>query len=96
MHFLEIQPHLDNQPAGSTLSPEVVWYDDILYATRIGPKVHLELVDTLSAPFEEPRIKGAIGNCVGRPADWIQEYFEEHFKLTPHFQPPVREGYPEI
>ena len=78
---IDAHPTLDGQPAGPARAFEVLWVGDELVATDDGPRVYQALVQALTAPLSEPRLRQAVEDCAGRAPAWIEAYFEAHFAL---------------
>ncbi len=81
---LEAVPYIDDTPAGTARSIEVVWKDELLYV--VGEHIARSfkaIAQELARPFDRQDIADAIKTCVERSPEFIVEYMEENFTLVP-------------
>jgi hypothetical protein len=80
---LEVTPYVDGTPAGAPSFPRVLWREADLYVTSTVSvaKLHRDLADELSSPFEDRSVAEAITACIDRTSDYISEYFADQFEL---------------
>lgn len=81
---LESVPYIDGTPAGTARRIDVLWKDDRLFVED-RPVAHLfkAITQELARVFDRSDIGDAIRACVERSPDFIREYLEENFRLSP-------------
>jgi hypothetical protein len=81
---LQSVPYIDDTPAGTARSIEVVWKDEVLYvADERVARSFKAIAHELARPFDRQDIADAIKACVERSREFIAEYMEEDFTLIP-------------
>ncbi|MEQ8853912.1 ATPase [Gimesia sp.] len=81
---LESVPYIDGTPAGTARPIQVLWKDDRLYVDdRPLAQLFKAITQELSRMFDRGDIGDAIRACVERSPDFIQDYLEENFRLSP-------------
>lgn len=80
---LEVTPYVDGTPAGTPITPRVLWQDVNLYvAANVSvARVHKELADELARPFADRAVQEAITACIERDPDYVAEYLADQFEL---------------
>jgi hypothetical protein len=80
---LEVTPYVDGTPAGTPITPRVLWQDVNLYvaANVSAAKLHKELADELARPFGDRSIQEAIVACIEHDAEYVAEYLADQFEL---------------
>ena len=78
---LRITPFLKGVPAGTPVTTRALWQDRKIIVVGAEPSYHRSLIEQLSHIFVLRGFKQAVSDCVGRPASWIEGYFEENFSL---------------
>jgi hypothetical protein len=81
---LELTPYIEGVPAGTPRRSEACWSSGVLYAEQ-RPMAKLAKVVSreLGRFFGRTDIEEAIKFCFDRPADYVTDYMEEHFRLMP-------------
>ena len=81
---LELTPYLKGLPAGTSRSSEVCWADGILYLQdRPMAKLAKTVARELGRAFGRNEIEEAIKFCFDRPPEFVAQYMEENFRLSP-------------
>ena len=84
---IDLAPYLDNVPAGVVTHPDFYWNDELLYVTKkIAPKNAEQIDKELTKSFEDPELMNAVRMCIMRNEEFIIEYFEANFDLTPELE----------
>jgi len=76
-------PFLDGVQVGTPVTTRALWQDRVLTVVGAEHSYHRDLVEELERRFVLKGFKQVISDCVGRPATWINGYFEERFSLRP-------------
>jgi hypothetical protein len=83
-NVLETTPYIAGTPAGTPRSIPALWRDTKLYIARQSPaRIARIVTQELGKAFQNSEINDAIMLCYDRSAEFITEYLEENFKLTP-------------
>jgi hypothetical protein len=81
---LELTPYLKGVPAGTPRSSEVCWADGVLYVhDRPMAKLAKTVARELGRAFGRSEIEEAIKFCFDRPPEFVAQYMEENFRLSP-------------
>jgi hypothetical protein len=81
---LEIIPYIDGVPAGTPRSAEVVWLGNVRYVEDRGlAKIARAVSQELGRVFGRQEIADAIKLCFDRSPEFVSEYLEENFNLSP-------------
>ena len=80
---LRTVPYLDGVQVGTPVSSRALWQDRVFTVVGADHSYHRNLIEQLERHFVLKGFRQAISDCVGRPASWINGYFEEHFSLRP-------------
>ncbi|MEX1027218.1 MAG: ATPase [Candidatus Paceibacterota bacterium] len=81
---LESIPYIDGTPAGTSRRIHVLWKDDRLYVDdRPVAQLFKSITQEIARVFDRSDIGDAIRACVERSPEFIQEYLEENFRLSP-------------
>ncbi len=81
---LELTPYLKGLPAGTSRSSEVCWADGVLYLQdRPMAKLAKTVARELGRAFGRNEIEEAIKFCFDRPPEFVAQYMEENFRLSP-------------
>ena len=75
------QPYLDGVPAGTQAESSIAWIEDSLYVHGDSMRAYKALVKEIARPFATSAALEIIRDCVGRNADWIRAYANQHLKL---------------
>ncbi|HRY49085.1 MAG TPA: hypothetical protein P5186_13640 [Candidatus Paceibacterota bacterium] len=80
---LEVTPYVDGTPAGTPITPRVLWQDVSLYvAANVSvATLHKELADELARPFVDRAVQEAITACIERDIGYVAEYLADQFEL---------------
>ena len=79
---LTVKPMVEGEQAGPVFSPGAVWINDHIYVTGRPVDYHDDLVAELQRAVPS-KVARAVAACAGRDADWVREYFEQHWSLLP-------------
>lgn len=79
---IHVSPFLNGVPAGTSRAADALWREQTLFV-RQGKLAAIfnPVVDELARSFANDRITEAIAACIERDAEFVQDYFEEHFEL---------------
>ncbi len=81
---LELTPYLKGVPAGTPRSSEVCWANGVLYVQdRPMAKLAKTVARELGRTFGRNEIEEAIKFCFDRPPEFVAQYMEENFRLSP-------------
>jgi len=81
---LEIIPYIDGVPAGTPKRAEAIWLGNVLYVEDRGlAKVARAISQELGRVFGRQEITDAIKLCFDRSPEFVSEYLEENFRLSP-------------
>lgn len=81
---LEVTPYIDGKPAGTARRAEVVWREQTLCVVdRPLARLARAVAQELGRHFGRQDIAEAIKLCFDRPAEFITEYVEENFRVSP-------------
>ena len=78
---LRTVPFLDGVQVGTPVITRALWRDRMLTVVGAEHSYHRDLVEQLGRRFVLRGFKQAVSDCVGRPAPWINGYFEDNFTL---------------
>lgn len=82
--LLEIIPYMDGLPAGLPRRVDVVWMNEILFVEdRPLAKLARSVAQELGRSFRRADVVDAIKMCLDRSPEFVTEYLEENFKLSP-------------
>jgi len=85
-HELLVGVFADGVPVGPEQTAMAAWSGEIVYVVGSSTRHHNSLKAELSRPFDAyPTLAQVIGECVGREADWVEEYLENECGLGSDF-----------
>lgn len=82
LRILQATPYLDGQPAGFPTTKKALWNGLFLYTEDGKNMPYHEVKSALIEPFRDPTIREAVGACIDRPSEWIEDYFAKYFVLS--------------
>lgn len=79
---LSILPYIDNVPAGTETSTDVLWLNQTIFVDDV-PKARLarRVPEVIAARFEVPEVRSALDYAFERHPEDIRAYCEENFNL---------------
>jgi hypothetical protein len=80
---LHLIPYIDGVPAGTPRSAEAIWFERVLYVEdRPIAKLARAVSQEIGRAFR-PDVEDAIKFCFDRSPEYVTDYLEETFNLTP-------------
>ena len=80
---LHLIPYIDGVPAGTPRSAEAIWFEKVLYVEdRPIAKLARAVSQEIGRAFRSD-VEDAIKFCFDRSPEYVTDYLEETFKLTP-------------
>lgn len=91
---LEVTPYVDGVPAGTPMTPRVLWQELKLYVhggTSVA-RLHKDLAEELGRPFNDRSVTEAITACIERDAGYVSEFLADQFELEMEPELPLGDG----